>query len=265
MHSCIYKGSVHHLRRRPKSHRLQYRVFSLLIDLDDFEDINASSRLFRINQASLFSFWESDHGEGRASGLKTWALDHLRRAGFDTEEVSVRLLCYPRILGYVFNPLSVYYCYDSKNALMATLHEVNNTFGEKHTYVLPVQIKKGEDGFQQAAPKNLAVSPFTKMDARYRFEMNVPNDDICVRIGLHDEQGPVMVASFSGERHKLSDRALALAFFQYPLMTLKVTAGIHFEALRLWLKGIPLVARSPAPNLITASHQPPAEPRPSAD
>jgi len=265
MQSCIYKGSVHHVRRRPKRHRLHYRVFSLLIDLDEFQTITATSQLLRVNQAGLFSFWERDHGSGHESGLKAWVLDHLAQAGLETEGVSVRLLCYPRILGYVFNPLSVYYCYDRKDALIATLHEVNNTFGEKHTYVLPATPAQGDSHFQQTSPKNLAVSPFTIMEGRYQFEMEVPSDSIRVHIGLHDEDGSVMSASFAGARHALTDHGLALTFFQYPLMTLKVTAGIHFEALRLWLKGVPLVARTPASTPITASHQSRTRPHSSAE
>jgi len=265
MHSYLYKGSVHHLRRRPKIHRLHYRVFSLFIDLDDFQSINATSRLLRVNQPGLFCFWERDHGDGDERSLKAWALNHLTRAGFETEDVSVRLLCYPRVLGYAFNPLSVYYCYDRDDLLIATLHEVTNTFGEKHTYVLPAKTTPEGNKFRQAASKNLAVSPFTKMEATYQFEMSAPAKNISVHIGLHDDEGAVMTASFAGVRHDLSDRALALAFFQYPLMTLKVTAGIHFEALRLWLKGVPLVARTPATTKVTASHQSSTEPRSPAD
>ncbi len=265
MQSCIYKGSVLHTRRRPKRHRLQYRVFSTLIDLDELEEIDSTNRLFRVNRPGLFSFWEKDHGNGDENGLKAWVMAHLIQAGFEPEDVSVRLLCYPRILGYVFNPLSVYYCYDSAGSLIATLHEVNNTFGEKHTYVLPTPTDHGSDDFQQASPKNLSVSPFTEMEARYKFDMNVPEESIHVHITLLDEEGSVMSASFAGVRHSLTDGKLAQAFFQYPLMTLKVTAGIHFEALRLWLKGVPLVARTPASKPITASHQTRTTLHPAAD
>jgi uncharacterized protein len=265
MQSCIYKGSVHHVRRRPKHHRLHYRVFSILIDLDEFQEINSVGRLFRVNRPGLFSFWERDHGNGDESGLKSWVLTHLIQAGFEPQDVSVRLLCYPRILGYVFNPLSVYYCYDRNGILIATLHEVNNTFGEKHTYVLPAAPKQDSNTFRQTSPKNLAVSPFTEMDARYQFDMTVPKESIHVHIALHDAEGSVMSASFTGIRHSLTDRKLAMAALQYPLMTLKVTAGIHIEALRLWLKGVPLVTRTVAPKPVTASHQSPVEPHPYAD
>jgi len=265
MQTSIYKGYVHHARRRPKRHDLHYRVFSLLIDLDELQSIKENCRLIRINQTGLFSFWEKDHGNGDESGLKKWALKHLAQAGFDTENVSVRVLCYPRILGYAFNPLTVYYCYDDRDALIAMLHEVNNTFGEKHTYVLAGSTENHRGSYQQSAPKNLAVSPFTKMDATYQFKMNVPNENIHVHIGLHDDEGMVMSASFIGTQYPLTDRALLQTFFQYPFMTLKVTVGIHFEALKLWLKGVPLIARTPAPAPVTASHQRNINPPLSAD
>ncbi|MEQ9519035.1 MAG: DUF1365 domain-containing protein [Parvibaculum sp.] len=258
MRSCIYKGSVHHTRQRPRRHHLNYRVFSLLVDLDELPELAHGNRFLGVNRPGLFSFWERDHGEGTDVGLKDWALDHLTQANIPTENVSVRLLCYPRILGYVFNPLSVYYCYDGKGALVATLHEVNNTFGEKHTYVLPAvppaNGARAGGRFQQSSPKHLAVSPFTEMNAEYQFNLNEPKDSVHVHICLRDTEGPLLSASFSGTRYRLSDRQLLLTFFQYPLMTLKVTLGIHVEALRLWLKGVPLVPRTPAPQPISASH-----------
>ncbi|MBV1885704.1 MAG: DUF1365 domain-containing protein [Parvibaculaceae bacterium] len=265
MRTCIYKGSVHHTRIRPKQHRLHYRVFSLLIDLDELSSINSKSSLLHINRSGLFSFWERDHGAGDENGLKDWVLNHLSQSGFDTDCVSVRLLCYPRILGYAFNPLSVYYCYDRDGHLIATLHEVNNTFGEKHTYILGASMGAAGAGYQQAAQKNLAVSPFTEMDVNYQFKMNMPNESIHLHIGLHDDEGQVMSASFTGIKHDASDRELLLAFIQYPLMTLKVTVGIYFEALRLWLKGVPLIARTAAANPNSFSHQPTTKTQNSTD
>lgn len=265
MRTCIYKGSVNHTRRRPKQHRLHYRVFSLFIDLNELHSINAENNSLRINRPGLFSFWERDHGKGDPVGLKDWVLSHLAQSGFETDNVSVCLLCYPRILGYVFNPLSVYYCYDRNGLLIASLHEVNNTFGEKHIYVLGRSTSLHKAQYQQTAQKNLAVSPFTTMDGTYQFKMNLPNENLHLHIGLHDAEGKVMSASFTGKRRPISDRELFLAFIQYPLMTLKVTLGIHFEALRLWLKGIPLIARTPATNPISYSHQSTTKPHISAD
>ena len=264
MNSCLYKGYVDHTRVRPRRHKLRYRVFSLLLDLDDLAQIDANSRLLTVNRRGPLSFWESDHGDGAPLGLKSWVLNHLKTAGFETEGVAVRALCYPRIFGYVFNPLTVYFCYDSGGRLFATLHEVQNTFGEKHTYVLPARLD--EDGkIRQVSVKYMYVSPFTEMDGTYKFELTGPEEKIRVVIGLHDRQGPVLNALFEGRRQALSDRALFLTFFQYPLMTAKVTVGIHLEALRLWLKKVPLVRREPAHAPITTSYPKPDVPAHTPD
>lgn len=265
MQTRIYKGHVHHARLRPKRHDLRYRVFSMLIDLDELQSIAKKCWLLGINRTGLFSFWEKDHGNGDERGLKQWALHLLDQAGLGAENVSVRVLCYPRIFGYVFNPLSVYYCYDDSAALIATLHEVNNTFGEKHTYVLARSTASRKGSYQQTASKNLAVSPFTEMDATYQFKMNVPGENIHVHIGLHDDDGMVLSASFVGSQYPMTDGELFHTFLQYPLMTLKVTVGIHFEALKLWFKGVPLVARTPAQEPVTSSHQQNASSSLSAD
>ncbi len=151
-HSCLYEGVITHIRRRPKRHAFRYSVFSLLLDLDEAERLDAGSWLFGFNRAAPLSFRESDHGAGAPRGLKQWAAGHVSRAGIPTDNLKVRVLCYPRIFGYVFNPLTVYYCFDGDDEWVATLHEVTNTFGEKHTYVLAA------DGRQQAV-KRMYVSP----------------------------------------------------------------------------------------------------------
>ncbi|MDO8290493.1 MAG: DUF1365 domain-containing protein [Parvibaculum sp.] len=249
MKSCLYQGHVFHARHEPKRHAFRYSVFSLLLDLDELDFISARSRVFGVNKTALLSFRERDHGNGTTNGLKSWVISELHAAGIETSGVSIRVLCYPRILGYVFNPLTVYYCFAKTGELIATLHEVHNTFNEKHTYILPI-----ENSAKQMATKVMHVSPFTEMTSRYQFEYGTPNEKVHLVIRLYTNDELILSTSFAGTRHEMSDRALLATFFRYPLMTLKIISAIHFEAFRLWHKGVPLVARVVMPEKITASY-----------
>jgi len=250
--SALFLGEVMHMRARPRRHRLRYRVFSLLLDFDELEAASASSRLFGYNRPAVLSFWDADHGDGSAGGLRSWIEDRLREAGRLERGMSIRVLCYPRILGYVFNPLTVYFCYASCGALRAILYEVCNTFSERHTYVIPVEV--GATGpVRQGCAKELYVSPFIPMSCVYRFHIEPPTDRVLVRINESDAEGPLLVAAFSGRREPLTDRALLRALFRYPLMTLKVTAGIHWEALRMLGKGIPIHRHSAAASRVATT------------
>ena len=248
--ASIYEGRVIHTRLRPRRHRLSYRVFSLYADLDRLAELSRTSRLFSLNRFNLFSLHTRDHGDGSETPLKEQVSKKLRELGMADATAQVRLLCYPRILGYVFNPLSVFYCSDENGHLRAIIYEVHNTFGERHSYVLPVESDSGI--IRQACRKALYVSPFIPMQAEYRFKMTRPGDKLLVGILQSDRDGDLLQASFSGKAAPFSDGALLRLFFQYPLMTLKVTAGIHWEALRLLMKRIP-VFRHPAPPQTRAS------------
>ncbi len=190
----------------------------------------------------MFSFHDSDHGDGKGQ-LRDWVAAQLGAAGIALAAPKISLLCYPRIFGYVFNPLSVYFCADG-DALRAILYEVHNTFGERRTYVIAVA--PGAAAVEQSCAKELYVSPFVPMDCLYRFHIEPPADRVMVRIDENDAEGLLLTASFAGARRALTDGALLKALVAYPLMTLKVTAAIHWEAAKLFFKGVPVVRHKAA-------------------
>ncbi|WP_407190031.1 DUF1365 domain-containing protein [Bradyrhizobium centrosematis] len=231
-----------HARWRPVQHRFTYRVMSLLIDLDKLNEADRQSHLFGINRAAPFSFYERDHGEGKRTGLSHYVRRLAAERGIDLSAGRVLLLCYPRVLGYVFNPLSIYFCYDASGNPALLIYEVRNTYGELHSYVLPVQEAAGRS-IRQSQAKQFYVSPFMAMDTHYRFSVSPPEQDVKVRILQSGAQGAMFAAAFCGRRRALTSHSLLVALVGLPLLTFKVIAAIHWEALRLWLKGVPYVPR----------------------
>lgn len=245
--AALYVGEVMHARLKPIGHRFTYRVMSLLIDLDRLEEADRQSALFGVNRAALYSFHEKDHGRRDGSSLRTYAARCAAEHGISLNGGRVLLLCYPRLFGYTFNPLSVYFCHRADGTLALIIYEVRNTFGEIHPYVLP--LRPGDAscaGIRQEQDKLFYVSPFMAMETRYRFRITPPQEAIKLRILETDREGPVLAATFLGRRRALSSRALVASFLTLPLVTLKIMAAIHWEALRLWLKGARLVPR-PSP------------------
>ena len=237
--AALYVGEVMHARLKPVGHRFSYRVMSLLIDLDRLEVADRQSRLFGVNRPALYSFHEADHGDRDGSSLLLYVQRQAGEHGIDLTGGRVLMLCYPRLLGYAFNPLSVYFCYRANGEPALLIYEVRNTFGGIHAYVLPV--KRGEispAGIRQIQDKRFYVSPFVGMAMRYHFRVMPPKDCVKLRILETDGEGPLLSAAFIGHRRLLTTKELLRSFFLLPLVTLKVVAGIHWEALRLWLKGV---------------------------
>ncbi|WP_040706621.1 DUF1365 domain-containing protein [Oceanibaculum indicum] len=249
--SCLYRGRVTHSRLSPFRHKFHYRVFSLLVDLDELPALDAGLRLFSYNRANLLSFHDRDHGPRDGSPLRPWVERHLAAAGIDNDGGRISLLCFPRLMGFVFNPLSIYYCRDRQDRLTAILYEVKNTFGQQHGYLLPVPADRQPGApILQRQEKGFYVSPFMPMECRYRFRLNEPDESLSILI-RQDEAGPdgvpLLAATHMAERAALTDAGLLSAFAQHPLMTLKVIGGIHWEALRLWRKGARFHARPTPP------------------
>ncbi len=248
----LVPGTVMHARMKPKVHRFNYRVFNLLIDLDRLPEAGRASRLFSVGRRfNLASFRESDHGDG-ATPLRAHVDALLAPVGVDLSGGRVLLWCYPRILGFVFNPISVYVCYRADGALAAVIYEVRNTFGEMHSYVAPVgEGELSEAGLRQERDKLLYVSPFLDMSLRYHFRLLPPGEEMRLRILETDSDGPILAATFSGTRRELTSTGLLQECLAMPFMTLKVVAGIHWEALKLWLKGVSLTTRPKPPKPVS--------------
>jgi DUF1365 family protein len=243
--AALYFGDVMHARLKPMGHRFSYRVMSLLIDLGRLDEADKASKLFGVNRTALYSFNEKDHGARDGSSLHAYALDCAAAHGIDLAGGRVELLCYPRLLGYTFNPLSVYFCHRADGTLALLIYEVRNTFGDIHSYVLPIADGEHTDaGIRQMQDKMFYVSPFIETCMRYHFRVSPPGDDVRLRILETDADGPLLAATFHGRYKALTSRALLRSFFGLPLVTFKIMAAIHWEALRLWLKGARLVPRS---------------------
>ncbi|MEM8647009.1 MAG: DUF1365 domain-containing protein [Pseudomonadota bacterium] len=235
-------GTVVHRRYRPKVHGLRYRVFSLLVDLDELGALSDRLKLFSFNRRNLFSLHEKDHGTGVPGGLKRTILEKVNARYAEMEIERVVMLCFPRVLGYVFNPLTVYYCYGPGDALKALVYEVNNTFGDRHHYVLSVDGAQ-EGTLAQACSKKMYVSPFNAVDGSYEFHVSAPGENVAVGVNLRVDGAPVLKAYLAAKTAELSDRALMAAFVRLPAMTFKVIAAIHWEAFLLWAKGLKIKKR----------------------
>ena len=239
--SCIYIGSVIHKRFKPKKHFFKYSVFSLFLDLDEINELDQQIPFFSYNKFNILSFFDKDHGYRDGSSIKDWLIHVLQKKNISTINIKIKILCYPRIFGYVFNPLSIFFIYDADSNPIAILYEVKNTFGEQHTYVFKIDIKNKQ--ILNNCKKKFYVSPFMDLESKYFFKVLIPNERLSVIIDQRDKQGKLLFASQDGERVKLSSKNLLISYLKHPLMTLKIISAIHYEALKLWIKGIKLVKK----------------------
>ena len=241
INSYIYNGTVIHKRFKPKEHYFKYKVFSLLINLSELEELDKKINFFSLNKFNLISFYEEDHGARDGSSLADWVYQNLKANNVITENIEIKLLCYPRILGYVFNPLSVFFIYDKDKRLISILYEVKNTFGEQHVYIF--KTKKNQNLIQHVCKKKFHVSPFIEMDCVYFFRLLKPSNKVSVIIDLNDQEGKILYASQDGIKSDLNNKNLIKSYFKHPLMSFKIILAIHFEAFKLWSKGIKFIKK----------------------
>ena len=244
--AVLYSSRVMHRRLRPAPYRFVYRVFSLLLDVDRLSHVHALSPIFSVNRFNLLSFYEKDHVPREGMSLRAWADQTLTRHGIDASKVKIKLLCFPRILGFVFNPLSIWYCEDDMGNPSAVICEVRNTFGERHCYLLKPDTKKPAWPMRQSHTKDFHVSPFIGMQASYQFRLSRPGAKLNVLIREFESNQLLLVASQTGITQRFNTQNLLLQLLRVPLQTFKVVFAIHWQALKIWLRGTPFHSK-PAP------------------
>jgi len=241
MTSSIYNGTVIHKRFKPKTHYFKYSVFSLLIDLSELETLDKKIKFFSFNKFNLISFFEKDHGSRDGSSLIKWVKKNLYENNIQYNNITIKLLCYPRIFGYVFNPLSVFFIYDNNEKLISILYEVKNTFGEQHTYIFKVE--NDSKLFQHNCAKKFHVSPFIEMNCNYFFRILKPGEKISIIIDQYQINEKILYASQDGSRANLNSKELLKSYLKHPLMTFKIISAIHYEAFKLWTKGVRFIKK----------------------
>ena len=245
--ATLYVGRVMHARLKPVLHRFEYHVFSLLIDIDRLDEADRQSMLFSVHRLNIFSFYPKDHGGRGQSSLREY-VNGLFRSEQLPEPAHIYLLCYPRIFNFAFNPISVYYCYDASGQVSGLIYEVRNTFGQRHSYFAPLKPGETSDaGLRQERDKLFFVSPFMDMNLRYKFRLRPPRESVSLRIIENDPEGPILCAAFWGQKLAMTSGSLFYVLRTLPFQNLKIIAGIHWEALRLWIKGMKLRHRPPPP------------------
>lgn len=230
----VFIGKVTHRRLKPVAHALEYNVASFLLDVDTLE--TALPSLLKYNRFGLFSIDDRDHGDlDRHQSIRDFAWSEMRK---HADVRRILMLCYPRILGYTFNPLTVFFGLDAEDEVRMQLFEVHNTFGGRHIYPSgPFAV--GEQAFT-STEKVFRVSPFNKIEGHYGLRASLPSEEVTIGVSLTTAEGPILKAYFNGKRYPLSNRVLMRVFLGFPFMTMKVMAAIHWEALKLWAKGLKL-------------------------
>lgn len=267
MNSCLYECHVMHARFSPRAHRFLYRIFLFAIDLDELDQLPQRLALFSLNRRNLYSFRERDflpsteplfNGRQNAAvspanpppsppgaSLRRRVADYVARHGVDVTGGRIVLVTLPRVAGYLFNPVSFYFCYDRHGAPAAAIAEVTNTFREVKPYFLGPATRQAARGeFHLRVPKEFYVSPFSDVDVAFDFALRPPGDRLSIRIDDYAGSERTLTSTLTGPRRELTSARLAWFTLKYPLITVRIIALIHWHALRLWCKRVPWFAKS---------------------
>jgi len=262
MKSCLYECEVMHARFSPRRHRFAYRIFLFALDLDELPDLPRRTGLFGHNRRHLYALHERDflpvdeprHPAGPGvspptpaapGGLKARVATYLRHHGIDLADGSVLLVTLPRIAGYLFNPVSFYFCRDRDGRPLGAIAEVTNTFREMKPFFVPADPADAARGvFRLRVPKQFYVSPYSDVDVAFDFHLRLPGDQLAIRIDDYIGEERTLTSTLAGPRRALTTGRLAWFTLKYPLLTLRVISLIHWHALLLWAKRVPWFAKA---------------------
>lgn len=257
LRSCLYDCSVMHHRLTPKEHRFRYGIFLFCLDLDELDTLSTRLRLFSRNRTNLYRFNDADHLPPQTpdaiphplpakSSLLSWIAAQGLPLPADTR---VLLLTHCRVFGYVFNPVSFYFCLDAQDRPLCAVAEVGNTFGEQKPFLLRPEDLAPDACFRRIVPKHFYVSPFAALDLAFDFKLRVPGEQLDIHIDDVEGDRPVLLTALTGRRVPLTDANLARLTLKYPLVTLRVITLIHWHALKLWWKNVPWHRKAANPHL----------------